>query len=1077
MPFFISDFYQSPQSRYAVNATLDTGESFMVDANGTSLSAWQTSLESSDGGLELVVRHTHDLLSEIKALACVKSKHGTKIAALLDEKLEILDISPTEFTPRCVIPILAEKGHLTALEIDPVLLSCSKDGQDFLILYKYTGFVTIIKLDTQLSDEHPPRKRARKEKLRSRTFGIGNVVVTSMAVSENSNVAILCRDIDFHYTFRCYEFSTNLKTFKAKRKATHLPGAPSHVMAVKDGFLVASESYLWFFSSSNEKSTLSHSAENPTHPLSCNSSSSGVTLQLFPKTTNLGTRFEASTRIDAARCLLISDTGATLLVYIETQDSQMETKVNQFHAVSLGRSTIASDLVHMEDNIFYAGSRRSRSVLFRVVPEKPHIGILKNVANSAPILDMNLVRTKHHKSLVLSRGGLHCGELEVVSDSPYRIKRCDSITLGPEAAHLVLACKENRCLVVQDDSYKTVEAIDISEMRKIDDPGLLGNDVYYHKRRETFHSENDAHVWKIDDSRALRITQKDDLEVTLSSLKEETVTVEVSFQVSSVDWREDGACLDVYVSSWDGQFAHFRFSEEEPRVVGLYTTLLRGKTTIVPGPQFNNNYSILLLDGEGTLFEMPVLVDGKNWASWDEDKSSYIKLSGGDGTFRMKGSIEAGIIAHDSSSMYLLNTSENSFRFEAQKVHTFESRILECEPYDIYSGSGSAFVLLEGGVLSSISFEPRLGLNDSLCSDRLTLRTISVGDEYVIALETDSTPNPERGTIDMSYYLTLIHRRTLATLHTYTAPSSSNFVDMCLMKAQYTPSSQDYIVVANSVNDPKEVLKSFVIENNRIEPVGSISFQGTVPVNISFSKISCHKNYVVLAGERMCSYRLDFWNAEKKFWTMNGSPRDYTSYYGADVDGNDAFWVMADAVRGPFITNRQVSKLYPIPHPFETSSATAVAVLKTARVFMYGDSSGNIWGAKMEPKCSKCASEEVRKICKKCFSSLFHANLGEQINNIVILSESPIVALFATVKGNIYRVQDSAQYPLLEKQFTDDAFKNNPVIGQIEVSAEHADNIIDIRGPALDLPMHHAINANAALKLEFAKLKCDVTSL
>ncbi|KAM9912777.1 hypothetical protein OXX69_002230 [Metschnikowia pulcherrima] len=80
-------------------------------------------------------------------------------------------------------------------------------------------------------------------------------------------------------------------------------------------------------------------------------------------------------------------------------------------------------------------------------------------------------------------------------------------------------------------------------------------------------------------------------------------------------------------------------------------------------------------------------------------------------------------------------------------------------------------------------------------------------------------------------------------------------------------------------------------------------------------------------------------------------------------------------------------------------------------------------------------------------------------------------------RSNIYRVQDSAQYPLLEKHFTDDAFKNNPVLGQIEVSAEHADNIIDIRGPALNLPMHHAIDANAAMKLEFAKLKCDVTSL
>ncbi|KAF8000845.1 hypothetical protein HF325_004634 [Metschnikowia pulcherrima] len=1063
MPFFVSDFYQLPQSRYAVKAVLDTGETFMVDASGTSLSAWQTSLESLDGGLELVVRHTHDLLSEVKALACIKSKHGTKIAALLDEKLEVLDILSTEITPRCVIPILAEKGHLTALETDPVLLLCSKDGQDFLILYKYTGFVTIIKLDTQLSDETQPCKRARKEKLRSRTFGIGNVVVTLMAVSENGTLGVLCRDIDFNYTFRCYEFLTNLKTFKAKRKATHLPGAPSHVMAVKGGFLAASESYLWFFSCYHEKLTLSHSADNPTHPLLCDSSLSGVTLQLFPKTTNLGTRFEASTCIDAARSLLILDTGATLLVYIETQDSQMETTVNQFHAVSLGRSTIASGLVHIEDNIFYAG-------------HAVH-GILKNVANSAPILDMNLIRTKHHKSLVLSRGGLHCGELEVVLDSPYRIKRCDSITLGPEAAHLVLASKENRCLVVQDDSYKTVEAIDISEMRKIDDPGLLGNDVYYHKRRETFYSASDAHVWNIDDSRVLRITQKDDLEVTFSSLKEETVTVEGSFQISSVDWREDGACLDVYVSLWDGQLAHFRFSEEEPRAVGLYTTLLRGKTTIVPGPRFNNNYLILLLDGEGTLFEMPVHEDGKNRASWDEKKSSYIKLSGGDGTFRMKGSTEAGIIVHDSLSMYLLTISEDLFRFEAQKVHTFESRILDCEPYDIHPESGSAFVLLEGGVLSSILFEPRLGLNDSLCSDRLTLRTISVGDEYVIALETDSTPNPERGTIDMNYYLTLIHRRTLATLHTYTAPLSSNFVDMCLMKSQYTPSSQDYIVVANSVNEPVEVLKLFVIENNRIEPVGLISFQGTVPVNISFCKISCHKNYVVLAGELMCSYRLDFWNAEKKFWTMNGSPRDYTSYYGADVDGNDAFWVMADAVRGPFITNRQVSKLYPIPHPFETSLATAVAVLKTARVFMYGDSLGNIWGAKMEPKCSKCALEEVRKICKKCFCLLFHANLGEQINNIVILLESPIVALFATVKGNIYRVQDSAQYPLLEKQFTDDAFKNNPVLGQIEVSAEHADNIIDIRGPTLNLPMHHAINANAALKLEFAKLKCDVTLL
>ena len=64
--------------------------------------------------------------------------------------------------------------------------------------------------------------------------------------------------------------------------------------------------------------------------------------------------------------------------------------INQMTMISLGEVTIPyyNGLSHIAGDLFFQSSQFSRSVLFLVLPEKPHIHIRAYIESSPPVLDI-----------------------------------------------------------------------------------------------------------------------------------------------------------------------------------------------------------------------------------------------------------------------------------------------------------------------------------------------------------------------------------------------------------------------------------------------------------------------------------------------------------------------------------------------------------------------------------------------------------------------------------------------------------------------------------------------------------------
>ncbi|GEQ68212.1 hypothetical protein JCM33374_g1879 [Metschnikowia sp. JCM 33374] len=1043
--------------------------------------------------------HQANFRSEIRGVVSFNNIAQTPIiAVLLEHGLELLhaplDALPTAFGRRTVIPFSMVSGHSESLEIDPILLHCSDGAADYLVLYMYTGFVTIFAVhalsqgDTPAPDLAPSRKRNRKNTPRSKTFSIGNVVVSSMAVSTCTGtpvIAVLYRDIDFNFSLRYYTFSAHLNSFSMVRQMELFSGAPSRVMAVSTGFLVISDLKLWFFPYHGTTLSLADSVFDPSFPVSHNKLHNVVTLNLAANmAAYLGSRFESSTQIDPNRYLLVSNTGTTLLVYLDTNCTHSTTTVSQFQVVDLGKTTIASDLVHLEENVFYAGSQNSRSAVFRILPQSPFIDIVACVANSSPVLDMNISQHHHKKTLLLTRGGFHSGEVEVVLDSPFRIDRCHvTRAAGPVVGFTRGTGPGSPFVFLQDASGNTVDALKYPSLENPPRPHIYP-DVVSHPRPLLVQGSYDKSCWKIDNSRTIECTQSDRMEITLKSERVTTISVENVHQVTSLDWHDNGTSLDVYIASWNGTLAHIRFTSSEASLVGVVCTELQGKISLVRYPRCESQYSIVMLDGEGLIFQMPVSItsaSGTCKQTWISESCQYLKAQQSSGTFRMSYTGSHGVLVYDSFSLFYLHHAQDNSQLNLSKLHTFTYPLRACGLTEEAINSGSFLVLFVDGTFSHYSFKNRQGLNDSFNSNDLILSSVNVSGRHTVALQLESKPNMSTGQMETVPSLLLFDRQSLQLLHVYKPRQPSNFVAMTTMSGKYTLKNQSYVVVANSVEDPQEILKVFRVKSNKIEPVSNISLSGMLPKSFSFSGISCNKNTVCVVGDVFLTFTLALSKDSKsEFWRGNVFTHDDTPFFAADVDGSDDFWVLADAVRGLFVACPSTLRLCSLSNPFSTSFATAVAVLRQSPIIIYGDSLGNIWAVKKTADWDNGASESANWTCDGFFDSLFHANICEQINDIAVLSEDPITILFATVKGNVYRVQHLKEYTLageyLEKVSEERAMHLEKLSDEETEFLRTSSNLVDARAPGF-VDAEHTKKCPDALKVELVKLRRDVESL
>lgn len=226
----------------------------------------------------------------------------------------------------------------------------------------------------------------------------------------NYLVAVLYRQ-NVSFSLRYYEVTVlPAKTISGAKKISagivrqfmDFSDAPTRLIPVDNGVLVVSDAHIYFFTSPycRRKASVVNSTDTTLYELNHN-----ITKQITSGTI-AGSTFVSAAKIDSSRYLLVADTGETCLVYFQAEAAQ----VLELRVVPLGKSTIASSVVHISNSLFFAASRLSQSVLFLVQPKDPYISIIQYFASSPPVLDLEVLSTYPDEVLVV-QGGYTNGEV------------------------------------------------------------------------------------------------------------------------------------------------------------------------------------------------------------------------------------------------------------------------------------------------------------------------------------------------------------------------------------------------------------------------------------------------------------------------------------------------------------------------------------------------------------------------------------------------------------------------------------------------------------------------------------------
>lgn len=791
------------------------------------------------------------------------------------------------------IPLGYHLGLQKCSENDPTLMVCEGPTQ-YLIFYAFTGFITVISLSILKFELKKSRKR--KTPSFSGTFAIGNIVVTLMALLRSNPplLAVLYHDIDFNYSLRYYRLEANLQTLTLEKQMELFSGTPSHVMAASSGCIVLSNSKLWYFPHPSLTLLLDDGGSTLQQPISLNLRLNVATLELKSLRNTAGAQILSSTRIDDHRSLVVTDEGVTFMLYAHVAITMFNSRVKQLEVIDLGLSTIASDLVYLTNNVFYAGSQTSRSILFRVCPSAPHIDVLATLSNTSPILDMFIDKSAFGSTVYAARGGLSNGEIEVVAGPLFKSNVVSARTVEAGATSLELTI-----------SHVTLEYLE--ETRSYDLEHLR-EDIKSNSTKPT------GNAWSIGDATLEWNSNK----FILYRGRRDVLNVADLDSITDLCWIKTDHII-VYAVLWNGYMVecHFGSTVKVSRYVKLNSS---GQSSIV----CNETGHIAIINLSGDIFQ--ILPDS------DE---VYTTKAQGNGPFRIsKGET---ITVYDLHTTYILEKDSLGLLIPS-KLSAFDKTIHFC-----LANKTLLIVLFTDGNLVTYSYEKTP--SPSYHSKELVLRLRRLG-PFMVTLSLKSKADYQNGHVIQSSSISIMEN--LEVVHTFN--SDTQIADICVMDGKYTKTGDPCIVAVYANGAVDLLLKCFSVVGRRIAPMTDTSVEGMLPKSCTVSKVCCHKNEVFLVGDAFLLFKMTFNNLGKAIWRGESHIHTSTPFYGIDVAGG-SMWAFADAARGVYVIAENYITL--LKSDQTPSFVTAVAVLNESPTVIYADSAGNIGAVYVKSASSK----------------------------------------------------------------------------------------------------------------------------
>lgn len=987
MVVFASELYPQESCTNAQAIEYIPGRKGLLTVDRHVLKLW--TVKDTRPYLQLVTQV--DFGSTIHQLNTFQHDSKTMVVLLFQNQLNVIEFHDDLSHTKTIVPFdTINGGFLEPMESGPILLKYTDSQKVYAVILRYSGFITLVDLSATL---HPntkisrPKRKAKPESKRSTTYNIGELTIILMTVLSSSppQLAILYRDVEFYYSLRLYELLMDSNTLKLNKQMETFQGAPTHLYSAVDGIVVVGDTKVWYFPSFPKTVSLSDSAGDSNFPVTLNKLHNVITLNTSSLSSKyLGCKINCSVSIDLKRQLLITDKGDTFLLYLELNVSSSISTVAEFKIVALLKCTIASELTFLQENLFFAASKVSRSVLFRVLQKSPFIDILQTLSNTLPILSLAPISDGYSHNVVVGRGGFFSGEVHILSPNNTLAKHITSAKISVDTSSLEIM-KNGKDYVIKtlgvDGSRTTLLVETLKQIMSLDN--LIGDEI----------TKPSSGVWQLNRNECLSATSLTPIRLTYSNPKKTEVSLPNFDQLSDLIWIKDSN-LVAYASLWNGYLTQVMFKEGKGEPLWEVSLPFKGCSYLTQKGLGPDTYLIIALCGDGSLYQA---------LFYDHEFviSTFRRPFQGGYSFRIfleSADIGGKLFIFDAHNIYELSSLKGSCFLDPRKVLSCEGAILDCKKPP---STNTFIVLFSNGIIS------RFDLFDtpsfaSHFSKRLVKCVVKVSDKYLAVLELEEKPNTSTGHIEYFSHIVLFEQRTMKLLDRYSAEAQDSYVDLCVMTSEYLDQSP-LLIAANSGGLCQKMLPIFHIENERLVGPEYYGMNGCFPKKASVVKMACKENRLLLVGSSIIDVALTLMINDGKAW--NGGAKDGSKFmvFGVDVAINDGMTALADINRGIFVSfgaNSSYEMLHLVSSP---SFVTCIALLQSRSILVYGDSAGNVAAVAFE--ADVCSTNTSQSSSQKN-EEIFLLNVGEQINTLCIILENPFRVLVGTVSGRIFRIQD-----------------------------------------------------------------------
>lgn len=863
------------------------------------------------------------------------------------------------------------------LESGPELICFQNGPHNIAVLHAYQGFLTFIDLDRILK-----KANKRKKSPVSWTPAIGFMVVKDLCwvALDVLTMALLSRDMEFNYSLYYYEIDMEAGSITSKQLKHHFKEAPAIIFPTVGGVCVASDCSLHFFpkyepTDLSEKCHILKSLGNTRVVVDlklCSLETQDMAWQAHVLVDDLIRKDEDNI---SERHLLVSDSGHTIMVYLEVSNKFLQTAVKDFRFMNLGKTTIASSLVHVESNVFFAPSMLSQSVLFRVLPRNPHVHVFGYIAASPPVLDMAICQEKTDDALIVAQGGFYSGELEKVSTRTTIVKSLQKVTLP----HLALLAEYKG--LTRDGLKFSATAFDKSNDYIL---SLDGEPTVQHIGAYDVELVGSISTTTADGS--LVSTSGNILFFDLELLELPGLVDPTAIQV-----LKGKRSTDVLVCLSDNELYLVRYETE-------LKLILKQKVPFV------GHISVALHSLNNDILVIAVSSDGEIYQSvGNETKISRIPKPNGWARVKSSGTRNPNLLLMDSKNVWVLFQQRNGTFMNMNLVYSSSERISDC--LMIGDGQQGTLVVFHGTPSVSVVEYHSPGLEDRVICKYYSkntvlkvLKLIGSDDLLTIELEMDTSS----GKLVRRTLLKLFNSQDLILKLTYVPLNVSNHSDFCqvFIPEEYQSSIVlPIFVVANNSDGSLEtyfIKKKKIVLHNKVpyRKLAMETAEGYKPAIMAVQVVKFKDGDLTLVGDRILKLKLECIGD-----IISWSPiSDHIASYGIGYDQIQGLGILADVVGGILVNNDKPKFLTPNFEAglFKPFFPTALAAIESKNLVVFGDSKGNLGAFQISKSTEAGVRAEI----------IFATNLGDQINVIKAVDGDILSIAIGTVNGAIYSLED-----------------------------------------------------------------------